>query len=278
MDFERYSPGAIKAIMLGQAESRCLGWNFHGTEQILVGLIAEDKGIAARALRALGGNLEDAKVTVEEIIGRGSDMPEIEIPFTARAKRAIELSFNEADRADQSIVDTEHLLLALICEGESVACEVLRRLKVDLGHIRPMVQQVLLRLQELCTAKALKAIASAEEEPGHVICAENLLIGLMSDESCIAAKAIRLSQLRLATVRNVVRDMHKGIPLEPNLEVILKRAYAEGCALNNDYIGTGHLLLALLSDSKAVAVLEQLTVDPKVVRSKLLRLLDGWQD
>lgn len=217
MDFERYSEGAIKAIMLAQEESRRLSWNFCGTEQILVGLIAEDKGIAARALRALGVNLEDARVIVEEIIGRGSDMPEIEIPFTARAKRAIELSFNEADRADQSIVDTEHLLLGLICEGEGVACEVLRRLKVDLGHIRPMVQQVLLRLQELCTAKALKAIASAQEEPGHVICAENLLIGLMSDESCIAAKALKLCQLKLPTVRNVVRDLHKGIPLEPNL-------------------------------------------------------------
>lgn len=94
--FERFTEKAIKVIMLAQEEARRLGHNFVGTEQILLGLIGEGTGIAAKVLKSMGINLKDARVEVEKIIGRGSGFVAVEIPFTPRAKRVLELSLEEA--------------------------------------------------------------------------------------------------------------------------------------------------------------------------------------
>lgn len=137
--FERFTEGAIKVIMLAQEESRRLGHNFVGTEQILVGLIAQGKGIAARSLRAAGVNLKDALVAVEQRIGRGSGFVAVEIPFTPRAKRVLELAWQESKRLGHSYIGTEHLLLGLLYEGGGVAIEVLEKLDVDLEQLRTQV-------------------------------------------------------------------------------------------------------------------------------------------
>lgn len=141
--FERFTEKAIKVIMLAQEEARRLGHNFVGTEQILLGLIGEGTGIAAKTLKAMGVNLKDARIEVEKIIGRGSGFVAVEIPFTPRAKRVLELSWDEARQLGHNYIGTEHLLLGLIREGEGVATRILENLGVDLNKVRSNVIRML---------------------------------------------------------------------------------------------------------------------------------------
>ncbi|MBL1209003.1 ATP-dependent Clp protease ATP-binding subunit [Geminocystis sp. GBBB08] len=141
--FERFTEKAIKVIMLAQEEARRLGHNFVGTEQILLGLIGEGTGVAAKVLKSMGVNLKDARIEVEKIIGRGSGFVAVEIPFTPRAKRVLELSLEEARQLGHNYIGTEHLLLGLIREGEGVAARVLENLGVDLGKVRTQVIRML---------------------------------------------------------------------------------------------------------------------------------------
>jgi ATP-dependent Clp protease ATP-binding subunit ClpC len=137
--FERFTEKAIKVIMLAQEEARRLGHNFVGTEQILLGLIGEGTGIGPKVLKSMGVNLKDARVEVEKIIGRGSGFVAVEIPFTPRAKRVLELSLEEARQLGHNYIGTEHLLLGLIREGEGVAARVLENLSVDLSKVRSQI-------------------------------------------------------------------------------------------------------------------------------------------
>ena len=141
--FERFTEKAIKVIMLAQEEARRLGHNFVGTEQILLGLIGEGTGVAAKVLKSMGVNLKDARVEVEKIIGRGSGFVAVEIPFTPRAKRVLEHSLEEARQLGHNYIGTEHLLLGLIREGEGVAARVLENLGVDLAKVRTQVIRML---------------------------------------------------------------------------------------------------------------------------------------
>ncbi len=141
--FERFTEKAIKVIMLAQEEARRLGHNFVGTEQILLGLIGEGTGVAAKVLKSLGVNLKDSRIEVEKIIGRGSGFVAVEIPFTPRAKRVLELSLEEARQLGHNYIGTEHLLLGLIREGEGVAARVLENLGIDLTKVRTQVIRML---------------------------------------------------------------------------------------------------------------------------------------
>ncbi len=141
--FERFTEKAIKVIMLAQEEARRLGHNFVGTEQILLGLIGEGTGVAAKVLKSMGVNLKESRVEVEKIIGRGSGFVAVEIPFTPRAKRVLELSLEEARQLGHNYIGTEHLLLGLIREGEGVAARVLENLGVDLNKVRTQVIRML---------------------------------------------------------------------------------------------------------------------------------------
>ena len=141
--FERFTEKAIKVIMLAQEEARRLGHNFVGTEQILLGLIGEGTGVAAKVLKSMGVNLKDARIEVEKIIGRGSGFVAVEIPFTPRAKRVLELSLEEARQLGHNYIGTEHLLLGLIREGEGVAARVLENPGVDLAKVRTQVIRML---------------------------------------------------------------------------------------------------------------------------------------
>jgi len=137
--FERFTEKAIKVIMLAQEEARRLGHNFVGTEQILLGLIGEGTGIGAKTLKSMGVNLKDARAEVEKVIGRGSGFVAVEIPFTPRAKRVLELSLEEARQLNHNYIGTEHLLLGLLREGEGVAARALDALNVDTGKVRAAV-------------------------------------------------------------------------------------------------------------------------------------------
>src|ERR1700675_299869 len=141
--FERFTDRARRVVVLAQEEARMLNHNYIGTEHILLGLIHEGEGVAAKALESLGISLEAVRSQVEEIIGQGQAAPTWHVPFTPRAKKVLELSLREALQLGHSYVGTEHILLGLIREGEGVAAQVLQKLGADLNRVRQTVIQLL---------------------------------------------------------------------------------------------------------------------------------------
>lgn len=141
--FERFTDRARRVVVLAQEEARMLNHNYIGTEHILLGLIHEGEGVAAKALEALGISLEAVRSQVEETIGQGQQAPSGHIPFTPRAKKVLELSLREALQLGHNYIGTEHILLGLIREGEGVAAQVLDKLGADLNRVRQQVIQLL---------------------------------------------------------------------------------------------------------------------------------------
>jgi ATP-dependent Clp protease ATP-binding subunit ClpC len=141
--FERFTDRARRVVVLAQEEARLLNHNYIGTEHILLGLIHEGEGVAARALEDLGIDLESVRTQVVEIIGQGSQAPTGHIPFTPRAKKVLELSLREALQLGHNYIGTEHILLGLIREGEGVAAQVLVKLGAELTKVRQTVIQLL---------------------------------------------------------------------------------------------------------------------------------------
>ncbi len=141
--FERYTEKSIKVIMLAQEESRRLGHNFVGTEQLLLGTIGEGTGIGAKVLQSMGVTLQTARIEVERIIGRGEGFVAVEVPFTPRAKNVLNVALEESRQLGHNYIGTEHLLLGLIREGEGVATRVLERLDIDLPDVRNQIIRML---------------------------------------------------------------------------------------------------------------------------------------
>ncbi|TCN40287.1 ATP-dependent Clp protease ATP-binding subunit ClpC [Kribbella orskensis] len=152
--FERFTDRARRVVVLAQEEARMLSHNYIGTEHILLGLIHEGEGVAAKALESLGISLEAVRSQVEEIIGQGQQAPSGHIPFTPRAKKVLELSLREALQLGHNYIGTEHILLGLIREGEGVAAQVLVKLGADLNKVRQQVIQLLSGYQGKETASA----------------------------------------------------------------------------------------------------------------------------
>ena len=142
--FERFTDRARRVVVLAQEEARLLNHNYIGTEHILLGLIHEGEGVAAKALEQLGISLEAVRTQVEEIIGHGGSSPSGHIPFTPRAKKVLELSLREALQLGHNYIGTEHILLGLIHEGEGLAAQVLSEMEVELERTR----QEIVELQE----------------------------------------------------------------------------------------------------------------------------------
>jgi ATP-dependent Clp protease ATP-binding subunit ClpA len=198
--FERFTDGARRVVVLAQEQARTLAHNYIGTEHILLGLIHEGEGVAAKALESLGISLDAARQQVEEIIGRGQQAPSGYIPFTPRSKKVLELSLREALQLGHNYIGTEHILLGLIREGDGVAAQVLVRLGADLNRARQQVIQLL-----------------------HGYTAE-------PQDAAPAAGPTRLESAR---------------PGEA-LRELIRLASAEAVALGHGYVGSEHLLIALL--------------------------------
>ncbi|MBN2025992.1 MAG: ATP-dependent Clp protease ATP-binding subunit [Actinobacteria bacterium] len=164
--FQRFSDRARRVVVLAQEEARMLNHNYIGTEHLLLGLIQEGEGVAAKALESMGISLEAVRNQVEEIIGRGSSAPTGHIPFTPRAKKVLELSLREALQLGHNYIGTEHILLGLIREGEGVAAQVLTKLGADLDRVRNQVVQL------LTGAAGTKEVTQAGEAPAQ----SNLLL------------------------------------------------------------------------------------------------------
>jgi ATP-dependent Clp protease ATP-binding subunit ClpC len=141
--FERLTDRARRVVVLAQEEARMLNHNYIGTEHILLGLIREGDGVAAKALTSLGIDLQAVRQQVTEIIGQGQQAPSGHIPFTPRAKKVLELSQREATELGHSYIGTGHILLGLIREGQGVAAQVLVKEGADMDRVRPQVAQAL---------------------------------------------------------------------------------------------------------------------------------------
>ena len=171
--FERFTDRARRVVVLAQEEARQLSHSYIGTEHVLLGLIHEGEGVAAKALESLGISLEAVRGQVEEIIGRGGSAPSGHIPFTPRAKKVLELSLREALQLGHNYIGTEHILLGLIREGEGVAAQVLVKLGADLSRVRQTVIQLLSGYQgpqggkESAGATAGGGGGSSEKESGQ---------------------------------------------------------------------------------------------------------------
>jgi ATP-dependent Clp protease ATP-binding subunit ClpA len=141
--FERFTDRARRVVVLAQEEARMFNHNYIGTEHLLLGLIREGEGVAAKALESLGISLDVVRQQVEEIIGQGQQEPSGHIPFTKRAKKALELSLRESVQLGHNYIGTEHILLGLLREGDGVAAQVLVKLGADLNRVRQQVIQLL---------------------------------------------------------------------------------------------------------------------------------------
>jgi ATP-dependent Clp protease ATP-binding subunit ClpC len=165
--FERFTDRARRVVVLAQEEARLLNHNYIGTEHILLGLIHEGEGVAAKALESLGISLEAVRSQVEEIIGQGGSSPSGHIPFTPRAKKVLELSLREALQLGHNYIGTEHILLGLIREGEGVAAQVLVKLGADLSRVRQQVIQLLSGYSGPSSEKAGAATGGGSSETGQ---------------------------------------------------------------------------------------------------------------
>jgi len=140
--FERFTADARQVIVLAQREARTLNHNYIGTEHILLAVIQQDEGEAAKSLESLGISLEGVRSQVEEILGQGEQAPSGHIPFTLRAKQVLELSLRESMQLDHDYIGAEHILLGLISEGEGAAAQLLVKLGAELTRVRQQVIQV----------------------------------------------------------------------------------------------------------------------------------------
>jgi ATP-dependent Clp protease ATP-binding subunit ClpC len=165
--FERFTDRARRVVVLAQEEATMLNHNYIGTEHILLGLIHEGEGVAARALESLGVSLEQVRGDVEQIIGQGQSAPPGHIPFTPRAKKVLELSLREALQLGHNYIGTEHILLGLVREGEGVGAQVLLKRGATLDGVRTEVVSLLTGYQEAPggQAPAARTEGTLHDEP-----------------------------------------------------------------------------------------------------------------
>src|SRR5215471_1853186 len=175
--FERFTDRARRVVVLAQEEARMLNHNYIGTEHILLGLIHEGEGVAAKALESLGISLEAVRQQVEEIIGQGQQAPSGHIPFTPRAKKVLELSLRESLQLGHNYIGTEHILLGLIREGEGVAAQVLVKLGADLSRVRQQVIQLLSGYAGSKEGQAPSGGGSGEGQPSGSLVLDALVAG-----------------------------------------------------------------------------------------------------
>jgi ATP-dependent Clp protease ATP-binding subunit ClpA len=212
--FEKFSDRARRVVVLSQEEARLLNHDYIGTEHILLGLIHEGDGVAAKALESLGIGLEAVRHQVEEIIGQGGSPPGEQIPFTPRAKKVLELSLREAIQLGHNYIGTEHILLGLLREGEGVACQVLVKLGADLPKTRARVLQLMhegggerpVRLSADLTAVLDEASRAAESQGVPEVMPIHLFLAAVEHPDGAAGRMLQMVGVDPAELRRQVRD------------------------------------------------------------------------
>ena len=225
--FERFTDRARRVVVLAQEEARMLNHNYIGTEHVLLGLIHEGEGVAAKAMEGMGISLEAVRAQVEEIIGQGQQAPSGHIPFTPRAKKVLELSLREALQLGHNYIGTEHILLGLIREGEGVAAQVLVKLGADLNRVRQQVIQLLSGYQG---KEAVAANGPAEGTPST-----SLVLDQFGRNLTQAAREGKLDpvigrELEIERVMQVLSRRTKNNPVLIGEPGVGKTAVVEGLA------------------------------------------------
>jgi ATP-dependent Clp protease ATP-binding subunit ClpA len=298
--FERFTDRSRRVVVLALEEARLLDHNYIGTEHLLLGLIREGEGVAAKALESLGISLEAVRQQVEEIIGQGQEAQSGHIPFTPRAKKVLELSLREVQQLGHNYIGTEHILLGLIREGDGVAGQVLARLGADLNQVRRRVIQLLPLSAEATTplpasgGESRSATGKSDHERRAILLVaqeearmlnhayvgtEHLLLGLIHEGDGVAAKALESLGLSLEAVRQRVLEIigvgeqapPGHIPFTPRAKKVLDLSLREARQLGHNYIGTEHILLGLIQEGDGVAaqVLVEFGADLNRIRQQL---------
>jgi ATP-dependent Clp protease ATP-binding subunit ClpA len=316
--FERFTEKAIKVILLAQEEARRLGHNWVGTEQILLGLIGEGMGIASSVLQSRGVNLKTTRLEVEKIIGRGAGKVAEEIPFTPSAKRALELSWDEAKQLTHNYIGTEHLLLGLTRAGQdSVAARVLSNMGVSLASLGDDVRAAIPRAQPVTstdneieqqqlsvydqtihlidistfTGGTMETIVLAREESRKArqdeVGTEHLLLGLLQSQG-EAAAILRDSGINFDIVRlevdklpQTVAPVPIHIPFSYSATRVIVRAWRESRALEHRLVHSDHILLGLIretQDNTAAEILKALGISFARLQGQLIERLSKPSD
>jgi ATP-dependent Clp protease ATP-binding subunit ClpA len=308
--FDRFTERARRVLSLSQEEAQRFQHNYIGTEHLLLGLVREGGGVAARVLGNLGIELDKVRSAVEQIIGRGDRIVLGEIGLTPRSKKVIELAVDEARRMNHHYIGTEHLLLGLVREGEGIAAGVLASLGVNLEKVRIETIRVLsmsgashvswqadtdnnvLTDQEVSgsqdeddftpapareegeesnvpgvfTVRARRVLDTALEEAHRLqvsyVGTEHLLLGLVSEEKGLASLLLQQLKVDRETIRMTVEFVieHSGsraipdvIGFTPRSRKVIRHAVDEAFKLDKTFIGTEHLLLAMLLEGEGIA-------------------------
>ena len=304
--FDKFTERARKVLSFAQEEARRFQHNYIGTEHLLLGLVREGEGVAAKVLSNLGVELNKVRSAVEYIIGRGDRIVLGEIGLTPRAKKVIELAVDEARRLKHHYIGTEHLLLGLVREGEGIAAGVLVSMGVSLEKVRTQTIQVLgqsgvsLKIQEPRTEMVPQLMKELIQE------AQNVVASIMQEKE----KALQQKDYeQAAELGKREKNLHDSISkletfwhLQPRfaqidstqneIEIVgdekldiftvqllrvLSRSREEAQYFKHNYIGTEHLLLALIQESKGVAteVLDHLEINTNEVRETIEGIIDS---
>jgi ATP-dependent Clp protease ATP-binding subunit ClpC len=272
--FERFTDRARRVVVLAQEEARLLSHNYIGTEHILLGLIHEQEGVAAKVLEALGISVETVRGKVESIIGAGEGTPTGHIPFTARSKKVLELSLREALQLGHNYIGTEHILLGLIREGEGVGAQILVNLGADLSAVRGAILQQLSgtgRGPRLTapgfgpprqTPAAAKAGVEARRLAGSgPVGSHHYLLALLNDEQSVAAKALE----GLGVTRQSLKEKLDAIEPAGTTDETPEEAGARRISLRVE----GRLLTLEIDDADLAASLE------KAMVGRTVRIITG---
>ena len=289
--FERFTERARQVVVLAQDEARTLRHNYIGTEHILLGLLREEEGPAARALESLGIVVEEVRAQVVRIVGQGDKVVTGQIPFTPRAKKVLELELRRCP-SDGQYVGPEHparpgretgsarVLGDLGTDADSIRAEVIRGLGMS-GQGRPA------ELPQTPGARTVLRLAQDEARGlGHDhVGTEHILLGLLGEEEGAAAQVLATLDVTIEEVRaQVARIVVQGddasgdeIRLTEAATWVVELAAAEALSLGQNHIGTEHLLLALVRDNEGIAVriLLDFDVDAEKVRNEIARILSA---
>ena len=304
--FDKFTERARKVLSLAQEEAQRFQHNYIGTEHLLLGLVREGEGVAAKVLGNLGVELNKVRSSVEYIIGRGDRIVLGEIGLTPRAKKVIELAVDEARRFNHHYIGTEHLLLGLVREGEGIAAGVLESLGVNLEKVRAQTIQVLglpgesQKIEKPRTGPAPQLMIDLLKEAKNVVASivrEKELALEQKDYEQAAElgkreKKLRDSILKLETFWHLQAEFPQSHYTQSEIQIVededldiftvqllrvLSRSQVEAQYFKHNYIGTEHILLALIQESKGVTieVLNNLEINTNEVRETIEGIIDS---
>lgn len=307
--FERFTDGARRVVVLAQVEARRLNQPYIGTEHLILGLLTDSDGVTHRALTSLGIDPAAVMLSVLHVIGEGTEVPPSHIPFTARAKKVLELSLRESLQMGHNYIASEHILLALIREGKGVAAQVLIHLGADLETMRGTIKDLAegtsasttrrigpidpgVRFQSMLnryTRRARTVVEKAEDASRffnhNYIGTEHLLLGLMADPDTVGARALSVHGVDVGAIHNlVVEIIGRGverpsgpvrIPFTPRAKGVFEFSLRESLKLGRNYVDTDAILLALIRVGEGIGtqILIRLGVNLERLKVTVMELI-----